>query len=156
MTPIDHLEPELNRNDCACLASPRELADRFLYLRHVRTVSAPFVEAEILIDPNESQALAPRCLEVQVWIGDLELPYAEIENPLRKLGDGIGLELQPNGPATSQKCTLVRNVSIQETDVKIISQTDEVPVGIGLHHASAEHFTIEAADRIPFMTWYQN
>ena len=86
-------------------------------------------------DPHRSRPAAnigrPES-EVQVWIGHVELSYETgLDDISTYFFHVVGFELQPNRPSTAQELTLVGHVSV-EYDIEVVSQANEVPVGIRL------------------------
>src|SRR5579859_512131 len=138
-------------------ASPSEVLDRLFHLRHVRPRSHPFVEGEVLVDADQPEALSSRSLEIKVRVGHLELLHeTRLENLAAHLLHVVRFDLEPDRSEASQELALIGDVSVKEPDVEVVSNPNEVPLGICLHDLSAEDVTVELSNLVSLLPRDQN
>jgi hypothetical protein len=57
----------------------------------------------------------------------------------------------PNRSSRSQELALISDVTVEKSDMEVVAQADEVPIGIGLCDLAAEDTAIEFTDAIPIL-----
>jgi hypothetical protein len=120
-------------------------------------LSSAFVEGEVLLDPDQPQALTSWCLEVKVGVGNLQLPGEPgLEDRPAGVAHVVGLDLQPDSPGAPQELALVADISVEERDVEIVSQADEVSFWVRLHDRAAQDAAIELANVVAVLQRYED
>jgi hypothetical protein len=117
---------------------------------------AALIKGQILIDPDQPEALTTRSLEVKMRIRYVEPPDTEIENFPNHLLHVIGLYFQPHSPTAAQEFAFIGDVPIEERDIEVVSQANDVSFRIHLRDLATEDIAIESANAVSIPAWDQN
>src|ERR1700741_3211618 len=118
-------------------------------LRHVRAFSGSLIEGEVLVNADQPEALTSRRLEIEVGVRDLELPDdTGLEDLAADFVHVVGLNFQPDRSGGPQELPLIRDISIEKSDIEVFSQTKEVPFVLRLRDDTSEHITVELANAV--------
>src|SRR5215471_11705016 len=132
--------------------SGRDCSECLLYLSHVRAFYGSFVKGEVLVDSDQPKALTSRRLDIEVRVRYLELPHETgLEDFSAHLFHVVGLDFQPDRSRSSQKLALIVDIAIEKRDEEVLSQANEVSLGIRLRDLAAEDITIELTNAVPVL-----
>jgi len=93
--------------------------------------------------------LASRSLEVEVGVWDLELPdETGLEDRAAHFLHVVGLDFHTDRSGGAQELALIRDISIEKSDIEVFSQTKEVPFVLLLRDDTSEDITIELANAV--------